>query len=128
MLHVTSRFRRIANRVFIPTAVSAILLFGLMGVGGSVAYAAETSCTPSNVIVFSNRVHIKCVEIVGGIQYFAAPTADAAHVARVLSIISTATVAGRTVIVFYNPADTSGTSIGCQANDCRLIQSVGFWR
>ena len=128
MSNTISRFRRTANKILSIAAVSGLALSLLMTVGGSVAYAAETSCTPSNVIVFGNRVHIRCVESVGGIQYFAASTADAAHVARVLSILSTATVAGRTVVVFYDPADTSGASIGCQANDCRLIQAVGFWQ
>ena len=126
MSHIASR--KTANMNLAIALFSIMALPLLMTLGSSTAYAAETSCTPSNVIVFSNRVHIRCVETVGGIQYFATPTADAAHAARVLSIISTATVAGRTVVVFYDPADTSGTSIGCQASDCRLIEAVGFWQ
>ena len=54
--------------------------------GVSTAAAAETICTPANVMVFFNRVHVKCAETVGGIQYFATPTTDAAHVNRVLTI------------------------------------------
>ncbi|MBT8401695.1 MAG: hypothetical protein KJO98_14550 [Rhodothermia bacterium] len=114
------------TRFFVSTA--AVALLASLGLASAPAYAVETSCTPLNVIVFTNRVHIKCEESVGGISFFAASTADAAHVARVLSVISTATVAGRPVTVFYDPADTSGTAIGCAANDCRLIQAVGFWR
>ena len=92
------------------------------------AEAAEVSCTPENVAVFPTRVHVKCTTAFSGIRYFAASTADAAHAARVLSLLSTALAAGRTVNVFYDPADTSGAGIGCQANDCRLIQGVAFWQ
>lgn len=94
----------------------------------NVAHAVETSCTPLNTAVFSSRVHIKCEESVAGIQYFALSTSDAAQAARVLSTISTATVAGRPVFVHYNPSDTSGAAIGCQVSDCRLIEGIGFWR
>lgn len=128
MIKTASRSRTTVYRIATLCAFSALALPLLMGIGSAVAQADEISCAPSNVFVFSNRVHIRCVESVGGIQYFAAPTADAAYAARVLSILSTATVAGRTVSIFYDPADTSGASIGCQANDCRLIQAVGFWQ
>lgn len=94
----------------------------------SPAYADEFACTPSNTAVFATRVHVKCVESVAGIQYFAAPTDDDAHVARILSVISTATVAGRPMFIFFDPSDTSGSAIGCQISDCRLIQGIGFWK
>lgn len=113
--------------VYLPAATALLSALPLLG-DGAAAYAAETSCTPSNVIVFANRVHIRCEETVGGIRFFAAPTSDAAHAARVLSVISTATVAARNVVIFYDPANTSGTAIGCAASDCRLIDAVGFWR
>ena len=128
MLSSASRFRLIADRILLPAVATLIAVFGLLGTGSSVAYAADISCTPSNVSLFSNRVHIKCEESFGGIQYFVAPTSDAAYAARVLSILSTATVAARTVTIRYDPADTSGASLGCQVNDCRLIQAVGFYR
>ena len=128
MLALTSITSKFTRHALLLSAGFAIISGGLLGTGTSVAFAADPNCTPNSVVVFSNRVHIRCEEIVGGIQYFAASTADAAHIARVLSIISTATVAGRVVSVRYDPADTSGTAIGCQANDCRLIQAVGFYR
>lgn len=84
------------------------------------------SCTPVSVMTYTGRVHVKCSAAVGGISYFAASTADASNAARVLSVISTAQVAGRTLSILYDPADTSGTAISCQAADCRLIQAVGF--
>jgi hypothetical protein len=85
-----------------------------------------TMCTPLDVAAFSNRIHVRCAESVGGIYFFAASTANPAHAARVLSILSTAHAAGRTIDILYDPDDTSGTSIGCQANDCRLISAASF--
>jgi hypothetical protein len=84
-------------------------------------------CTPANVAVFDTRVHVKCTaSSAGGIQYFAKSTADADEAARVLSLLSIAKVTGRTLDIRYDPADTSGATIGCQANDCRLIVAVGL--
>ncbi|GAB4280611.1 MAG: hypothetical protein Kow0092_36210 [Deferrisomatales bacterium] len=109
-------------------AFVAGVLPGLPAGGPAPARAAEVSCTPVNVGVFPSRVHVKCSASFSGVQFFAASTADAAHAARVLSVLSTALAAGRTVNVFYDPGDTSGAAIGCQANDCRLIQGVVFWQ
>ena len=84
------------------------------------------ACVPIGVANFHNRVHVQCAAPVGNISYFAAPTNNPAHVARVLSTISAAQVAGRTLDILYDPDDTSGTSVGCLAADCRLIVAVGF--
>jgi hypothetical protein len=88
--------------------------------------AEWSKCTPLNVAVFSSRVHVKCVEIVGGIQYFAASTANAANAARLLSLLNTAHVSGRQLDILYEPSDTSGAAIGCAASDCRLILGAGI--
>ncbi len=88
----------------------------------------STTCTPSNLAVYDTRVHVKCAESVGGIQWFAASTADSAKAARVLSVINSAMVTGRTLFINYVPTDTSGASFGCQANDCRIITGIGFWQ
>ncbi len=92
------------------------------------ANAAPTwiSCVPVQVMNYRPRIHVKCAAPVGGIIYFAASTADSGFVNRTLSVLSTAQVAGRTLTILYDPADLSGASIGCQTNDCRLIQAVGF--
>jgi hypothetical protein len=86
------------------------------------AAASWYTCTPVNVAAFSQRIHVKCSASVGtGIWYFAVPTSNAANAARMLSLLSTAHVAGRTLWIQSDLADTSGASIGCQTNDCRLI-------
>lgn len=90
--------------------------------------ATWVSCTPTEVMVYtaSPRLHVRCAQAVGNIRYFAVSTSDAANASRVLSTISTATVAGRTLTILYDPNDKSGASLGCQENDCRLIKAVGF--
>ena len=85
-----------------------------------------TTCTPVNVTVFTNRVHVKCAQSASGIYYFASSTQDAASAARFLSILGTAQAAGRTLSIWYNPADTSGAAWGCQSNDCRRMQAAAF--
>jgi len=90
--------------------------------------ATWVSCTPIGVMTFtkSGRLHVQCAAAVNGIRFFAVATSDAANAARVLSTITTAQVAGRTLAILYDPADLSGASIGCQNSDCRLILAVGF--
>lgn len=86
--------------------------------------AVTTLCTPIGVAHFDARVHVRCSVPVSGIVYFAAPTSNNNRAARLLALLGTALAAGRDVTIYYDPADTSGTTIGCAANDCRLIQAV----
>ena len=90
--------------------------------------AEWTSCVPVQVLVRTERIHVKCAAAVsGGIVFFAVGPQDAAHAARVLSLLTTAQVAGRTLSILYDPADDqSGTQIGCAPSNCRLILAVGF--
>ncbi len=89
--------------------------------------ATWVNCTPDNVAVFSNRIHIRCNESYSGIRYFAYPTSNAASSARFLSILTSAQVSGHTVQVRYDPADTSGVSYDCAASDCRPFDAVALY-
>ena len=92
------------------------------------ALADSASCTPSNVAVLSNRIHVKCAaSVAGGIWYFALPTSDSAHANRTLSLLTTALAGGRPLSIDYNPSSTAGTSIGCLSSDCRLINWIAMW-
>ncbi len=95
-----------------------------MPASASSSTATWTTCTPQAVAVFAERVHVRCVESVGGIVYFAAPTSNNSHAARILSVLTAAHASGGTLQILYDPADTSGADIGCNANDCRLILGV----
>jgi hypothetical protein len=110
------------------TGLIATAAFLAAPLGPAMGAPTVTSCVPVAVAVFvpGPRIHVQCSAAVGGISYFATPTSDAASAARVLSILSTAQVAGRTLGIRYDPADLSGAGIGCQNNDCRLIMEVWF--
>lgn len=85
------------------------------------------TCTPVEVAVIStNRAHVRCAAPVGGIDFFAVPTDDPAHIARMLSILSTAQVAGRTLNLLYDPDDTSSLPPACAESNCRLLLGAGF--
>jgi len=85
------------------------------------------NCTPNNVAVFSNRIHVRCTQSYSGIRYFAYPASDAAAVARFLSVLTSAQVSGHTLQVLYDPADHSGASYGCNISDCRPFQAVELY-
>lgn len=94
----------------------------------SLEAAVWVTCTPLEVMPYVNaqRIHVKCAESYSGIRYFAQSTTDTASVARSLSVLTTAQVAGRTLTIRYDPDDLSGANIGCLTSDCRLIIAVGF--
>jgi hypothetical protein len=104
----------------------AELLLTLTAVAPPAAAAADATCVPNQVAVFANRIHVRCAAAIGGVVYFALPTADAPLAARVLNILTTAQVAGRTLGINYEPSDTTGSAIGCSPSDCRLIRGVWF--
>jgi hypothetical protein len=81
------------------------------------------TCTPGDVAVFTDRVHIRCTNGAppgDAIYYFAVSTADSASAGRFLSIFTTAKVTNKTVAILYDPNDTSGESWGCLATNCRV--------
>jgi hypothetical protein len=109
-----------ASRILI---LSLALIVGVVGT----AQAALFVCTPTKVAVFSNRLHAECTTTTtdGGqtIRFWAVPTTDAAFANRFLTAVSSAIVAGRQVELNFTSGDTSGTGFGCQAGDCRRLQS-----
>jgi endo-1,4-beta-D-glucanase Y len=91
------------------------------------AFAAQKvfNCNPDGVAMFpTSRIHVRCSPGDGSILFFALGVSNSAEANRVLSIISTALVTKRKLQIWYDPADVSGASIGCQTNDCRLILGV----
>src|SRR5262245_22823748 len=92
------------------------LVAAALAAAPAVSAPVDVFCTPNQVVVLTEvpRLQVRCDESFSGVVYFAAPTADAAQASRILSVIQTALVAGRTLIVNYEPADLSGAGIGCQ--------------
>jgi arabinogalactan endo-1,4-beta-galactosidase len=101
------------------------LVFGLAGTAA--AAPVWVDCTPGKVATFPSRVHVECTATVGGgILFFAVASSDTGYANRFMSLASSALVAGRTLRVFYDPADTSGTAFGCGAADCRRAQGIAL--
>ncbi len=116
---------RLTRGISLVTRLTLLLV--VVGLLASVqAQQTWISCVPSEIMAFRERIHVRCAASINGITYFAVSTSDAAWSARVMSVLNTAQVAGRTVTLLYDPADLSGASYGCQANDCRVILAVGF--
>jgi hypothetical protein len=83
-------------------------------------------CVPDSVATYNTRVHVKCTVPIGGIEYFAVPTSDSKHAARMLATMLTAHAAGKPTSVLFDPADTSNLPPGCLVADCRLLLAVAI--
>lgn len=90
--------------------------------------AAEVfiDCHIQVVGTFETRVHILCDQPFPSttIQYFATPASNREMASRMEAIGLVAQVTGASVFVYFNLADTSGSSFGCQASDCRKITGI----
>ena len=110
--------------LLLAVVTSILLIFG----SATRAFASSTfyTCKSVDVSSYAERVHVRCDRATsGGIVFFAVPTANAAHAARILSVLMMAHLTARSLVVEYDPNDTSGTAFGCQAHDCRRLLSVG---
>ena len=108
-------------RASLGVVISALLILS----SATQAFAAFYTCNSVDVATYANRVHVRCDKAAsGGIVFFAVATANSAHAARILSVLMMAHLTTRKIVVEYNPNDTSGTSFGCLAHDCRRLLSV----
>ncbi|MFN8492234.1 MAG: hypothetical protein U0350_31835 [Caldilineaceae bacterium] len=78
-------------------------------------------CHPARIATFAERIHVLCAQPVNGISFFAVSTLDGRYSARVLSVLLTAFATGKDLNIEYDPDDTSGSSFGCGADDCRKL-------
>lgn len=86
-----------------------------------------SDCVPVLTGSFANRIHVKCAaSVAGGIRWFAVDTTKADFASRFMSLVNTALVSGKTLSVYYDPADTSGTAFGCDAADCRKVIGINM--
>jgi hypothetical protein len=108
--------------------VSLVVTIGALLMSTPRAFAASTffTCKSVDVSSYPERIHVRCDKTAsGGIVFFAIPTANSAHAARILSILTTAHIARRNIVVEYDPADNSGQAFGCDPSNCRRLLSVG---
>lgn len=115
---------------FISRGILILGMFALVSViTPNEALGVDAFCNPIQTLAFANadkRVHVLCSQSISGVKYFALKPDDANLVSRVLSIISTAQVAGRTLVISYDPNPVSGAGGNCNPADCRWILAIGF--
>lgn len=86
-----------------------------------------SDCVPVLTGTFANRIHVKCASSVsGGIVWFAVDSSKPDYANRFMSIVNTALVAGRTLTIYFDPADTSGAAFGCAVADCRKAIGINM--
>ncbi len=90
------------------------------------AFSNSHTCKPVDVMSFSSRIHVRCSNPKGGINYFAVSTKNKTNADRFLKVATTALVSGKKVYVNYGSSNTSGASFGCLAKDCRKATYFGI--
>ena len=106
---------------------STIVVAGIMLITSPRLFAADqfSVCKPVETMVWSNRIHVLCEAPVDGkFPFFAVSTSDARVANRMLALMQAAQLSDRHLRILFDPADTSGTAFGCNANDCRRIKAL----
>lgn len=87
---------------------------------------------PSQVAVFSNRVHVYCASTspaISGVYWFAAPASpDANFASRAMSLFQSAVLTTQPLLLYLDPSDTTGSAFGCGSGDCRRVYGVELTR
>jgi hypothetical protein len=110
---------------------AAIAAMALFSASEASAQAVRVTCTPLEIAVFPNRVHVLCQSntTTGDIVFFALPTTNQTVVSntsdaatRFLDIALKQWGTGYSLDITYDPNDTStGPTFGCAAVNCRPI-------
>ena len=111
-------------------AVTTLGISSVIFTGTALAAPKSLTCNPDDVSVYPNsRIHVHCSpgDNFLGVDYFALGVADAAEANRVLSVILSALVGRKQLTIFYDSADHSGASFGCDPSNCRAIQGVSIF-
>ncbi len=132
---------RLAVEILLILAVLAAVLYRFIPTRAAAFQAPDAPAAaywyvcngPSHIGLFTNRVHIFCTTTtpvagaptLSSIYWFAVPTAtDSAAASRFMSLLQTATITAKPIWLQVDPNDTSGTSFGCGASDCRRIYGM----
>ncbi len=105
------------------TAIFAALVASLVAFAPS-AHAENFSCNPVNVASFGNRVHVKCAPGDGAIVFFAVNTTNPGAAQRFSDIAVAALVNNKSLLIQFDPANTTGPSFGCALDNCRPAASI----
>lgn len=94
------------------------------------ADAADQSalCRPVEVMAWANRVHVRCeLPVAPNIVYLAASAQpDVRFATRVVALAAVAQASQKTLVIRFDPADSTGPGFGCLAHDCRPLTAIGL--
>ncbi|MEH6605379.1 MAG: hypothetical protein V7711_07350 [Pseudomonadales bacterium] len=112
--------------------IHAICAVSLLIICSTSAQAAQSrSCTPIEVGVFSNRIHVKCAAIKGkaytkDIPYYAMALKNGSlQVQLTLELLVTAKAHKRNLTIWVDMADYKSVP-GCLGSDCRRLIAVAI--
>lgn len=93
-----------------------------------IAKADTFSCSPTDVIELSNRIHVRCSNSItlgsDTVKYLSINLSDESKCARFISMANTALLSGNSFYVGVSPTSETNVS-GCAANDCRTPYFFG---
>jgi hypothetical protein len=138
------RFLTLSN---LRLSLEAVLVFAVLAVAVSHFVPTQAAASqspeagdywyqcdsPNHIGLFTNRIHIFCTTttpisgapVLTGIYWFTFPTSpDSAAASRFLSLLQTSVITGKPVWLLLDPNDTSGSSFGCGASNCRRIYGM----
>lgn len=119
--------------VIIAAAIATFIYFSLIPSAQAAPPRLEpeapevvrTNCIISNILVTTDRIHVRCTTAVAGIQYYAIHS-DAAHslmANRYLVALNTAFALNKPVDLWYDGLSSLNPP-GCGTSDCRLLTGV----
>jgi hypothetical protein len=87
--------------------------------------AVRNNCIISNILVSTDRIHVRCTTAYLGIEYYAISSnaVNARNANRFLVVLNTAYALGKPVDVWYNSL-SSANPPNCLASNCRLLEAV----
>ncbi len=115
--------------VVINLGIAAVFLLRILPVRAAPAsplVGATFTCSPDRVVSANVQVVAHCasglyIDPSTTIFWYAYPTSNSANASRMLSVFETAKATGSTVTFYFDTADTSGASYGCDPTNCRAI-------
>ncbi len=121
------------KRLSLTAAALAALGVGVIAAPSPAAAQVQSrDCNPTEVAVFSNRIHVRCAPIpskayTSDIPYYAMKLAggDGRQVRMTLELMSEAKANGRKLRIWADMSDYKSVP-GCQGSNCRRLTGVAM--
>jgi hypothetical protein len=138
---LNSRERNVmrTNRTARPVSRFLLALAVVLAMATGASRAAQAGlitgrCMVNNVTVWGNVIFVACLTVAAvdpapsstNVSFFAVATSDSAQANRFMTVATSALISGRRFAATFTSGDTSGTSLGCLATDCRKAVAFGI--